>query len=229
MRDWKAEITSRLSDASDVHEDVLEEVAQHLDARYHALIGRGLAEDRAYTETLEELADSAVVVAMLRPARKPPLPDVPARDVPQRGWSATTLLWVDHLRQDLRLALRTLGRTPAFTVGAVLPLALGLAIATCAVAVMNAYLLRVQPYPAADRVYHVRYAPPGPWEPNNLRQLDWAAAERPDRVPAHVERRDVPPVGRTCRRAASAGTTRQLRRRRRSRPAHDRRPSARRT
>jgi putative ABC transport system permease protein len=85
-------------------------------------------------------------------------------------------LWFANLWQDVRFALRSLRRTPAFTAGAVLSLALGLALVTCAIAVMNAYLLRLQPYPAAERVYHVRYAPPGPWEPNNLQRLDWAAA-----------------------------------------------------
>jgi putative ABC transport system permease protein len=188
MRDWKAEMASRLPDPSDVREDVVEEVAQHLEARYDALIGRGFAEDRAYAETLQELADSTVFAAMLRPDRQPPPAEAPALELTERGaWPAAadtsrkalvppTSMWIDHIRQDLRIALRSLWRTPAFTIGAVLPLALGLAIATCAVAVMNAYLLRSQPYPASDRVYHVRYAPPGPWEPNNLRQLDWAAA-----------------------------------------------------
>jgi len=39
-------------------------------------------------------------------------------------------------------------------------------------ALVNAYLVRSLPYPAASRLYHVRYAPPGPWEPANLSALD---------------------------------------------------------
>ena len=85
------------------------------------------------------------------------------------GW-----LWIDDTVRDVRFALRSLGRTPAFTAGAVLSLTLGLAIAACSVAVTNAYLIRSLPYPAGERVYHVMYAPVGPWEPANLSRLDWA-------------------------------------------------------
>ena len=61
MPDWKAEITSRLPDPSAVREDVLEEMAQHIEDRYGALVRCGLAEDRAYAEVLEELTDSEVL------------------------------------------------------------------------------------------------------------------------------------------------------------------------
>jgi hypothetical protein len=67
MPDWKAEVTSRLPDPSAVREDVLEEMAQHLEERFGALVRCGLAEDRAYAEVLEELTDSEVLAAMLRP------------------------------------------------------------------------------------------------------------------------------------------------------------------
>ena len=66
-----------------------------------------------------------------------------------------------------------LGRSPAFTLGAVVPLSLAVSLAAITVAVVNAYLIRPLPYPAADRVYHVMYAPPGPWEPRGLSGMDW--------------------------------------------------------
>lgn len=66
-------------------------------------------------------------------------------------------------------------RSPAFTLGAILPLALGFGLVIAAVAVVNAYLIRSLPYPAAERVYHVMYAPPGPWEPRGLSGMDWAS------------------------------------------------------
>lgn len=67
------------------------------------------------------------------------------------------------------------GRSPAFAVGVVLPLSLGIALAAITSAVVNAYLIRTLPYPAPDRVYHVMYAPPGPWEPRGLSGMDWAS------------------------------------------------------
>jgi hypothetical protein len=75
------------------------------------------------------------------------------------GWA-----WLDHLLRDLRYAWRMLRRTPGFTSVSVISLAAGFALAASTVAVLNAYVLRSLPYAHADRLYHVMYAPPGPWE-----------------------------------------------------------------
>jgi putative ABC transport system permease protein len=86
------------------------------------------------------------------------------------GWA-----WLDALRRDLRFAARGLRRTPLFTAVATLSLALGLALTTSTVSIVNAYLIRSLPYPESDRLYHVRYAPPGPWEPAGMTALDWTS------------------------------------------------------
>lgn len=86
------------------------------------------------------------------------------------GWT-----WVDDFARDLRLAARSLRRTPGFTFITVGSLVLGLTLAVCAVAVANAYLLRSLPYPSASRLYHVMYAPPGPYEPGGLSAMDWSS------------------------------------------------------
>ena len=88
------------------------------------------------------------------------------------GWS-----WLDGLSRDVRLAARTLRRTPGFTGITVGSLVLGLTLATSTIAVANAYLIRSLPYPAATRLYHVMYAPPGPFEPGGLSGLDWTSVE----------------------------------------------------
>jgi predicted permease len=86
------------------------------------------------------------------------------------GWA-----WLDHLMRDFRYAWRMLRRTPGFTSVSVISLAAGFALAAATVAVLNAYLLRSLPYAHADRLYHVMYAPPGPWEPGGMEALDWRA------------------------------------------------------
>ena len=86
------------------------------------------------------------------------------------GWA-----WLDAPVRDVRFAARGLRRTPVFTVVATLSLALGLALTTSTVSVVNAYLVRSLPYPESDRLYHVRYAPPGPWEPSGITALDWTS------------------------------------------------------
>ena len=80
-----------------------------------------------------------------------------------------------QLIQDLRLALRSLGRAPSFTIAAIGSLALGFALLAIAISVVHAYSIRALPFASAERLYHVRYAPPGPWEPRGVSSLDWAS------------------------------------------------------
>ena len=56
--------------------------------------------------------------------------------------------------------------------------------------------VRALPYPQADRLYHVRYAPPGPWEPRGLSGFDWTSVRDVVLFPLDVSRRHVLSVGR---------------------------------
>ena len=80
---------------------------------------------------------------------------------------------LSHFWLDLRSAMRMLRQARGFTSVAIVTLGFGLMLCITAFTVVNAYLLRTLPFPAAERLYNVRYAAPGQREPRNMEQLDW--------------------------------------------------------
>jgi putative ABC transport system permease protein len=65
------------------------------------------------------------------------------------------------MRHDLKVALRSLGRTPGFTAVAVLTLALGVGATTAVFTLVDSVLLRALPYPASERILAVEHEAQG--------------------------------------------------------------------
>lgn len=60
--------------------------------------------------------------------------------------------WLDAMLRNVRYAIRTLVRTPAFTVTVVLTLALGIGANSAVFSALDAVLLRPLPFPDGDRL-----------------------------------------------------------------------------
>ena len=65
----------------------------------------------------------------------------------ERAREANIIAWIDSLKGDLRYALRALRRAPAFTIVAVLSLALGIGANTSIYTLLDAVVLRALPVP----------------------------------------------------------------------------------
>src|SRR5688572_29227900 len=63
---------------------------------------------------------------------------------------------MDTLLQDLRFALRSFRRAPAFPLAAVATMALGIGATTAIFSTLNAVLLKPLPYPQPEDLYNIR-------------------------------------------------------------------------
>jgi len=134
---------------ADVDRDVDDELRFHLDERIAELVAHGATPHAARAQALEEFGDVEHVRADLH--------DIDRRILDTRGRRE----WRNVMKDEIRHALRRLVRQPAFTVPAILTLALGIAAAAAIFTVLDAVVLRPLPYAAADRLVYLDSPVPG--------------------------------------------------------------------
>jgi predicted permease len=106
--------------------DLDEELQAHLRMAIQDNFARGMTPDEAHAAALREFGNVPLI-----------------EDVTRATWG---WLWLEHLSQDLRYALRQVRRSPAFAATVIGTLALGIAAATAMFTVVDHALLRPLPY-----------------------------------------------------------------------------------
>jgi putative ABC transport system permease protein len=147
MPDWNSHIRSRLVSlrlSPSREREIIEELGQHLEDRWHELMANGATPDDA-AETARTEFDGGRLQALLGTLRQAHWHELPPPG-PSRAFS------LDSVLIDLRYGLRALRATPSFTIGALLVLALGTGATTAIFSVVDAVALRPLPFPDPDRI-----------------------------------------------------------------------------
>jgi predicted permease len=119
------------------HDDFSDEIQAHLDLETDRLIADGMEPDDARAAARRMFGNVA--------------------RTKERFYEASRWIWLEQVRQDVRYAVRSMRRAPAFVATTVLTLAVGIGLLTAAFTIVNAYVLR----PFAIR------------DPQTLQQIGW--------------------------------------------------------
>jgi putative ABC transport system permease protein len=132
--------------------EIVEELALHLEAAYEDALADGLSEAEAEARAVQGY-DWQLLECEVRRAEQPlterTLPP-PLELIERRGG-----MQMESFLHDLRYGLRMLVKSPAFTLAAILSLAIGIGANTALFSVVNSVLWRPLPYPNSEKLVRV--------------------------------------------------------------------------
>jgi hypothetical protein len=182
MRDWGAFVRGRLKLPGlrpERESRIVNELASQLEDFYREALARGATEADADAHACRQISDWDRMTQDLwladRPNARPPIERLADRldavAPTKRSWLSMS---ADVLR-DARYAIRQLGKTPGFTMVAVLTIALGVGATSAIFSVVNGVLLRPLPFPNPDDLVRVHEIVPqyGRFSVAPATFLDW--------------------------------------------------------
>lgn len=146
MPEWNEEIRARLVHlrlAPTREDEIVEELAQHLEDIYEEKLGEGTSSEEAERAALEEL-NGGLAQELRQTERSAP------NDRAVLGGGRINMF--ADLWQDLLYGFRMLLKQPAISLAAVLTLSLGIGATTAIFSVINGLILRPLPYPKPEQV-----------------------------------------------------------------------------
>jgi predicted permease len=138
------------------------EIQDHLELEAEERAARGAAPDEAWAAARRRFGNVGLVKEAVRATQR---------------WAV-----LDVLRQDLRYALRGLMRSPAFTVTAIVSLALGIGANTAVFTLINALLLRALPVNEPGRLMQLSLVDSGKTRQNFSLPVIHALAKQPNEL-----------------------------------------------
>jgi putative ABC transport system permease protein len=157
MPEWTAHIRQHLAALRldpGREAEILDEISQHLDQRYEELLTGGTTESEARRLVIEELRKPDALAEHMQPLRQAHVPPPLTPGAP--GVRIFSGLW-----QDLRIAARSLKKTPVFATAAILTLALAIGANTAIFSVIHKVLIDPLAFPEPDRLVRIWGSAPG--------------------------------------------------------------------